>query len=321
MGTLRISVSVNGEIVHQGLWSATGEGTLTLSADRFSRTQNDVVVDFTLQRSQDPAPRRIARAEYALDRAMPGDRVALSGLVYRYDDADGDSRFDVHELAVRPDDIDGDGLSNADDADSDNDGLADGVDVTPYGEGRPAAADTVGEPITLRLDDGTEATLTIDALQGDRSELVHLVDTMGTIALHAPPGWPTPLPVLQPTGWTAFTLQGRTGGRCPNWRIAVDASALRSTLSRTALLYFRRPGEVAHLAPLGAESIADLGAYGEVAAAGGDRYDDALRIVLVPASSVGWLELSTQRDFGGERCAINLATPSRFSVQGPARTP
>ncbi len=325
-GQLQLRFNINNVEIHNGPWEQDFTGLLQVDASLVKADVNEITIEFSLQTTASSQPFLLASATHLLPAIQEGATVTFPAIVYQYADNDRDGRYNIHELSEVISDADEDGLLNVNDSDSDNDGTQDGMDTTPYGETTVAENTGLQRRFNAILPDGTSRTLSIDQLKGDADELSHLVDTLGSISLHTPTGWPTSFNSANPlvsdvpindtsnsagisTGWSAVTLSDQDRQLCPEWRLSIDASSIRSSSTQTVLLYFRRNGQAPQLLPLDATSIADLDIYDHAPPFDGNGpLNNSLRMVLVPRSTLGWIELWTDSGFNGSACSINLGT-------------
>lgn len=320
-GELQLDFSINGTQVYRGLWTPDFESALQVDANLTNEDVNEIVIIFAFRVSNNEQFTVLASAIHLLPAAPAGSTITLPAIVYRYEDSDNDGRYNVHELVQSNQDVDNDGLLNVNDPDSDNDGINDGLDPTPYG-GLSNATDTAMQrPFTLNLPDGTSRTLLVDRIVGDPEEVNHLVDTLGQATLQNPEAWPTVIEAdaeLQnalgsdlstaplSAGWTAFSLGRRA---CPEWRLLLDASSINNSTTQPVLLYFRLADRDPQFTILGATTIGDLDVYDHTPPFDGNGpLNNSLRLILVPPSTLGWMNLWTERSLMGSVCSINLAT-------------
>ena len=306
VGAIWFRLEVDGVTLVERVDVAGTETAVALDATRIGEGVRRVRVTFFF----DPdggTPRQLATGTQTLVVPAGAGRIELSGLFYEYTDTDADGAFDVHELAESQVDFDGDGLLPADDPDSDEDGTPDGDDELAYGDEDPFGLEPVAR-LSVRDDTSVSRTVRIVRIVGAGSETRRLDATGAEIASRRPAGWPSAGGF--PSGasdWVAFELDGDEA--CPDWRIAIDASSLRASLSGQGLLYFRRDasGE-GFVAGIDDAVVDDLDAFDHTGPLDGDGpWNDALRVILVPAGTVGFVELYTGGGFDGGVCQVNVS--------------
>lgn len=325
-GDLLLNFSINDVQVYQGLWIPGSGSPLQVEANLMQEDVNEIVIIFAYQADAESELIRLATATHLLPAAAAGSTISFPAIVYRYEDSDSDGLYNVHELAVGNSDVDADGESNVYDTDSDGDGIPDGRDPTAYGEWSFHNENNPMRQIDVQLSDGTSRVLSIDHIVGDPEEVSHLVDTLGLVSLQTPATWPTTVndvvqlqsdnpPVNDSSevavsgGWTAFSLGGRDRTACPDWRLLLDASSINNNTTQPVLLYFRLADQQPRLVPLDATSIDNLDVYDHAPPIDGNGpLNNSLRLVLVPRSTLGWIELWSERSLSGLVCSINLST-------------
>ena len=239
-----------------------------------------------------------------------GDTITLEGLKYRYTDSDNDSIINAHELMQADADPDQDSLPNYLDADSDDDGVTDGLDFTPYGDNAGVGNNPVVS-LSYRSTDGVTSQIDIGSIASDSGVLSVVAGDL-SITEFVPSGWPlTGKPLAGAnTLWTALEVSAGPNASCPDWRISRDTSSIRSSLSQAAYGVFQRSDDTVILTPLSDGEIADLSLYqSDNTADGADTIDNSLIAVLVTPNTAGWLTLYSQRNYAGEPCYLNGTFP------------
>lgn len=238
------------------------------------------------------------------------DVMTLAGLDYRYADSDSDSIINAHELMQVDEDPDQDSLPNYLDADSDDDGVTDGVDFTPYGDATNIDDNAIIR-FSYRASDGEMSLIAVGSIASDTGVLSALADDQ-TVSEFVPTAWPmNNVPVADSnTLWTAIEISAGGNATCPDWRISRDTSSLSSSLTQPAYGVFQRQDNTVILVPVGGGDIADMSLYrSDNTADGADTIDNSLIAVLVAPNTAGWLSLYSQRNFTGEPCILNSTFP------------
>ncbi len=310
-GTLSFSVSVNDiAIVNNNL--IAGERTeLSVNSAQFVEGANKIDVAFMFT-SENIASRQIAFGSQILNYSPTQTEIAFSGLSYSYVDSDVDGIYDVSELAIQEIDVDNDGVFNVDDSDSDNDGVLDGADSTPWGDGTASQIGALSAELVVELPDGTIRTLMIDQVNGGSGEVIDLDNNNVPLPFIFPDNWPgATVPNETITArWSAFELQVDGNGLCDHLRLPLDISSLVYSGESPVLLYFKRFNGPAYITALNSGGIDDLDVFEHPEPFDGDGpFNDALRVILVPYHTVGWLELWTNASLTGQLCSLNLSAP------------
>ncbi|MEM7256694.1 MAG: hypothetical protein AAF404_04825 [Pseudomonadota bacterium] len=304
---IRFTVTINGMVVSTDNQPAQMETALSIDPDAFVSGSNTVTVEFfAIDNNTQRYP--LASAEQQVEFSQSIDRISLSGLYYQYTDTDNDNLFDVHELAIQPADVDNDGTANVYDTDSDNDGITDGIDPSPYGTINVPFDQTPSFIVESPSGDGTPYYVT--RFTGPTTEVLQLLNTLPAVELRTPDLWPgSSWPSInRERGLNAFELGNGSGSLCPQLRISFDTSSIRSTISQTALWYFRRFDSDPFVAPLGTAEVSNLNIIDNTQNQQNSDWNDALRIIMVPDGTVGWIELWSEPDYTGQVCRINLTT-------------
>jgi hypothetical protein len=311
---IRFTIAVNSLTVLTGIKPQQNETELLINPESFIEGTNTVTVQFYAE-DKNGQVYQLASAEQQFTINQSSNQLNLNGLYYQYTDSDNDGRFDVHELSVQPTDVDNDGTRNVFDTDSDNDGVADGPDSSPYGTLTVSFDQTPSFLLENQL--GNTSPHYISRFNGPTIETLHLLNTLPAVSLSTPTLWPSgSWPSLYTErGLEAFELGAGVNNLCPQYRISIDTSSIRSTVSQPVLLYFRKLDNTPFVAPLAATEVANLQNIDSTEQVAMSHWDDALRIIMVPEGTVGWIELWSEPNFTGDLCRINLTTDqSQFSA-------
>ncbi len=309
-GTVRLRLAINDLTLIPDLLVHDDETHISLDSTAFTDETNEIRVEFFLQLS-DGSFNTLATSTLSVPLPAAGSAIELSGLFYEYADSDNDGLYNVHELLISPVDVDGDGADNVNDTDSDNDGVPDGEDLQPYGPSISSAASGVTLQFDLLQPNAKVEKIKIVGIEGIADELLHLANTLGEVELRTPALWPD---VIEPniggtTQWAAYGLGNGSNTLCPQLRIGIGTTSLKSSLSDTALLYFRRHDGSPFVAAIAANEIPNFDIYeNDGQLTGNGPWNDGLRIILVPDGAVGWLDLWTEQNFSGDKCELNLST-------------
>ena len=273
---------------------------------------NTIKIGFFLQR---PPLGEVSLATARQEASYSGnaDTIILQGTSYSYPDDDADTIPNLLELLVVPDDVDNDGLENYLDADSDNDGLEDSNDPEPYGAS--SAQDSLSPIATfeLQLPDQSLRRVSITRLAGSGTLVSSLDSRTTAVPLLQPDNWPFTIVDAIPTdNWQLIELPTASTVLCARSETAIDfdTSSIEVSTTGTVIGFFQRFDGTPFTAPINSGNISALGNFNRNDVASGNRsLDDALRGILVPANTAGFMSLWTRTNFSGEQCQINLATP------------
>lgn len=310
-GVLYFTLQING-VVTDARYDVTGPETrLSLPASDLRSGANSIRVEFYFK----PGGAEeilIADSVNSIDTNL-GNVFTLAGLDYRYADSDSDTIINAHELMQSESDPDRDSIANYLDIDSDNDGVTDGLDFSPYGDTEASENNSIVS-ISYRTSAGVTARIDISSIAGDTGVLSDLTEDQ-LVDEFLPPGWPmNGLPIADiNTRWTAIEISAGSIASCSEWRISRDTSSISSSLSRPAFGVFQRSDDSVILIPLTAGEITDLSLYrADNTADGDDTVDNSLIAVLVTPNTAGWLSLYSQRGFTGEGCYLNNTYPAIY---------
>ena len=310
-GTITIRVNVNS--LADALVSPISEGSTSLQVPPalLEQGNNTIEISFVLQRP-DLAPVSLATTSSQFFYTGSANTITLQGTDYRYPDDDSDTVPNLLELLIRPADIDNDGEENLLDTDSDGDGTDDGLDVQPYG---PPAADNILPAIAtfdVEQDEQAAQSISITRLTGAGTVASTLDTATSPLRLIEPANWPWALPIdLSAIYWQLIELPIANTTLCPRAETAIDidTSSFQASVSQPIIGYYERFDGTPFSVPIQSGNITDLSAFTRNdVAIGNPSLDNALRALLVPANSAGFISLWTRDSFTGDQCQINLAT-------------
>ena len=212
-----------------------------------------------------------------------------------------------------PNDVDSDGLENYLDADSDNDGLEDSIDPEPYGASSAQNSLSAIATFELQLPDQSLRPVSITRIAGSGTLVSSLDSRTTAVPLLQPDNWPFTIVDAIPTdNWQLIELPTASTVLCARSETAIDfdTSSIEVSATGTVIGFFQRFDGTPFTAPINSGNISALGNFNRNDVASGNRsLDDALRGILVPANTAGFMSLWTRTNFSGEQCQINLATP------------
>ena len=273
---------------------------------------NTIKIGFFLQR---PPLGEVSLATARQEASYSGnaDTIILQGTSYSYPDDDADTIPNLLELLVVPDDVDNDGLENYLDADSDNDGLEDSIDPEPYGASSAQNSLSAIATFELQLPDQSLRPVSITRIAGSGTLVSSLDSRTTAVPLLQPDNWPFTIVDAIPTdNWQLIELPTASTVLCARSETAIDfdTSSIEVSATGTVIGFFQRFDGTPFTAPINSGNISALGNFNRNDVASGNRsLDDALRGILVPANTAGFMSLWTRTNFSGEQCQINLATP------------
>ncbi len=309
--TITFTLTINGSVVSTHT-PGQQQTAVSVTPAMLIRESNTISIEFFANKDNGEIY-RLAVAEHIIPQPDEQAIIELTGLRYNYTDSDSDGRFDVHELAAFPVDADNDGTANVYDTDSDGDGTIDGMDTTPYGATTFNADQT--DSFTIRYPDGSTGKGLINGFSGSTTETLHLLNTLQYVEFETPALWPSAQwPEINHTrALTSLGIDNTTDGLCSRLTINTNTSSIRSTASQPVLLYFRREGEEAIVTPIEATDIPDLGSFNPSTTTDNNNSlsqhrNDALRLLLVPEGTVGWIEIWSEPFYEGQVCTVNLTT-------------
>ena len=273
---------------------------------------NTINIGFFLQR---PNLGEVSLATARQEASYSGnaETIVVQGTSYRYPDDDADTIPNLLELLVVPDDVDNDGLENYLDADSDNDGLEDSIDPEPYGASSAQNSLSAIATFELQLPDQSLRPVSITRIAGSGTLVSSLDSRTTAVPLLQPDNWPFTIVDAIPTdNWQLIELPTASTVLCARSETAIDfdTSSIEVSTTGTVIGFFQRFDGTPFTAPINSGNISALGNFNRNDVASGNRsLDDALRGILVPANTAGFMSLWTRTNFSGEQCQINLATP------------
>ncbi|OED34997.1 hypothetical protein AB833_31565 [Chromatiales bacterium (ex Bugula neritina AB1)] len=312
-GAVTIRVNVNGRENALVLPARADNTMLQIPASLLENGNNAVDINFVLQRT-DRTEVSLARASQSFSYSGDSATIVVQGSDYSYPDDDQDALPNLVELLIRPADIDNDGIENFIDTDSDADDLPDQNDAQPYGPVGLENALPAIATVNLQRSEETPLNITIDRIVG-AGVIASALDLRTTaLPLLVPGNWPWSVPRAFPSdSWQLIELPLQQNGTlCPllETAIDIDTSSLQISVSQTVLGYFERFDGTPFSVPIESGSISNLEGFTRNDNGGGNgSLDNALRAILVPVNTVGFISLWVRAGFGGDQCQINLATP------------
>ena len=312
IGATVIRIDINGRLNALVAPAEVESSSVQVPASLLQIGNNTINISFFLQRPN-LGEVTLATTRQEVSYSGNAETIIVQGTSYSYPDDDADTIPNLLELLVVSGDVDNDGFENYPDTDSDNDGFEDSIDPEPYGA---SSAQNSLPPIAtfeLQLPDQTLRRVSVTRIAGSATLLSSLDSRTTALPLLEPDNWPfTIIDAIPADNWQLIELPSASTVLCVRSETAIDfdTSSIEASVTGTVIGFFQRFDGTPFTAPINSGIIPTLGNFNRNDSASGNRsLDDALRGILVPANTAGFISLWTRADFSGELCQINLATP------------